>query len=201
MTTAHSRLEDVGHDLRDAIRRHWILFLIQGLIMIALGLAAVGEPMVATLAVEKFAGWLFLLSGLVALAGVFTADRMRGLWWQVINALLAIVIGVYLIRRPLAGIVTLTLAVAAFFGAQGVVQIVTAIGHRGVLKSWVWLLLGGVVNLILAAIILSGWPGTASWVLGLLFGINLFMWGLALVMTALACRATPEAPPAMKATA
>jgi uncharacterized membrane protein HdeD (DUF308 family) len=41
---------------------------------------------------------------------------------------------------------------------------------------------------VLAAIIISGWPGTAEWVLGLLVGINLFMSGLALVMTSVACR-------------
>ena len=61
------------------------------------------------------------------------------------------------------------------------------------------MLVGGVVNLILALIILSGWPGTAAWTLGLLFGINLFMWGLSLVMTAVACRAVHDTPPATQA--
>jgi uncharacterized membrane protein HdeD (DUF308 family) len=111
-------------------------------------------------------------------------------------------IGVYLIWRPLAGVLTLTLAVAIYyFGAQGVTQIITAIAQRSVLRSWVWVVLGGVVNILLAAIIISGWPGTAEWTLGLLFGISLLMWGLSLVMTALACRAVPAAPHAATAAA
>jgi uncharacterized membrane protein HdeD (DUF308 family) len=88
-----------------------------------------------------------------------------------------------------------------YFGAQGIVQIITAIEHRRVLPSWGWLIFGGVVNILLAALILSGWPGTAEWTLGLLFGINLLMWGIALVMTALACRAVREPPQALGATA
>ncbi|MCK1276001.1 DUF308 domain-containing protein [Bradyrhizobium sp. 61] len=86
-----------------------------------------------------------------------------------------------------------------YFAAQGITQIITAIQHRSVLGSWIWLVVGGVVNLILSAIIASGWPGTAAWTLGLLFGINLFMWGMSLVITAIGCRAVARAPHATKA--
>jgi uncharacterized membrane protein HdeD (DUF308 family) len=201
MTTSNPRLEDVGPDAREAIRSHWVLFLIQGVIMIILGVLAVGEPMVATLAVTLFAGWLFLFSGIVGLAGIFTARRVPGFWWALIMALLAIVVGIYLIWRPLSGTLSLTLAVGAFFGAQGIVQIITAIGHHKVLRSWVWMLVTGIANVILALIIWGGFPGTAEWVLGLLFGINLLLWGFSLVMTALACRAVPDTAPTAKAAA
>lgn len=197
MTAASHGTEDV----HEAIHSHWVLFLIQGLIMIAFGLVAVGEPMVATLAVTLFAGWLFLIGGIVGLAGIFTGRRMPGFWWGLITAVLAIVVGGYLIWRPLAGVLSLTLAVTAFFGAEGILQIVAAIGHRSELGSWGWLLANGVVNLILAAIILSGWPSTAEWTLGLLLGINLLMWGLSLVMTAIACRTARGSPETMSATA
>jgi len=199
MTIANPRVDELRHDIREAIRSHWVLFLIQGLIMVVLGLFAVFAPMIATLAVEIFAGWLFLVSGIVGLVGALKARRVPGFWWGVITALLALALGLYLIWRPFAGILSLTLAVAAFFSAQGILQIITAIEHRSVLPSWIWMLVGGVVNLILALIILSGWPGTAAWTLGLPFGINLFMWGLSLVMTAVACRAVHDAPPATQA--
>ena len=201
MTTSNPRLEDVGREAREAIRGHWVLFLVQGVIMIILGVLAVGEPMVATIAVTLFAGWLFLFSGIVGLAGIFTARHVPGFWWALIMAILAILVGIYLIWRPLAGTLSLTLAVGAFFGAQGIVQIITAIGHHKVLQSWVWMLITGIANVLLALIIWGGFPGTAEWVLGLLFGINLLLWGLSLVMTALACRAVPEATPTAKAAA
>jgi uncharacterized membrane protein HdeD (DUF308 family) len=196
MTTSNPRLEDVGREAREAIRSHWVLFLIQGVIMIILGVLAVGEPMVATLAVTLFAGWLFLFSGIVGLAGIFTARRVPGFWWALIMALLAVVVGIYLIWRPLAGTLSLTLAVGAFFGAQGIVQIITAVWYHRALRSWVWMLITGIANVILALIIWGGFPGTAEWVLGLLFGINLLLWGFSLVMTAIACRAVGDAPQA-----
>src|SRR4029077_10471978 len=201
MTTSNPRFEDVGQQAREAIRSHWVLFLIQGVIMIILGVLAVGEPMVATLAVTLFAGWLFLFSGIVGFAGMFTARHVPGFWWALITAVLAILVGIYLIWRPLFGTLSLTLAVGAFFGAQGIVQIITAIGHHKVLRSWVWMLGTGIANVILALIIWGGFPGTAEWVLGLLFGINLLLWGFSLVMTAIACRAVGDAAPTAKAAA
>jgi len=198
MTVVNPRPDEPVLDPREAIRRHWALFLIQGLIMIVLGFIAIGEPMVATLAVELFAGWLFLISGLVGLVGIFTARRAPSLWWTALSSLLGILVGIYLIWRPLAGVLSLTLVAAAYFGAQGIVQIITALTHRGSIPSWVWMLFGGVINILLAAIILSGWPGTAAWTLGLLFGINLLVWGLSLTMTALACRTASGPAPVMK---
>jgi uncharacterized membrane protein HdeD (DUF308 family) len=169
--------------------------------MMVLGLLAVTEPVIATFAVEIFLGWLFLAGGIVGLTGVFAGRRIPGFWWWIVIALLAITIGAYLIWQPRAGILSLTLAAAIFFGAQGIAQFVIAIGHRAVFVSWVWMLLSSVVNFGLATIILSGTLGTAAWTLGLMFGINLFMWGLALIVTALACRKNPNVLPASKAAA
>jgi uncharacterized membrane protein HdeD (DUF308 family) len=199
MTAINPRPDEPALDPREAIRRHWVLFLIQGLIMILLGFVAIGEPMVATIAVALFAGWLFLISGIVGLAGMFTARRAPSLWWTALSSLLGILVGVYLIWRPLAGVLSLTLVAAAYFGSQGVVQIITAVTHRRAIPSWIWMLFGGVVNIVLAALIISGWPGTAEWTLGLLFGINLLVWGMSLTMTALACRTASEPALTMKA--
>jgi len=167
--------------------------------MMALGLVAVAEPLVATLAVEKFVGWPLLLGGIVGVVGAFAGFRIRGFRWLLISALLAVAIGAYLISQPLGGIPSLMLAAALFFGAQGIAQFIIAIGHRAVFVSWLWIFLSSIVNFCLAGIILSGTAGTAMWTLGLMFGINLVMWGLALAATALACRAYPEVLPASKA--
>src|SRR5262249_4383687 len=199
MTAIDPRPHDVAGDPREAVRGHWVLFLIQGLIMILLGLIAIGEPMVATIAVALFAGWLFIIGGIVGLVGLFTVHRAPSLWWTALSSLLGIVIGLYLIWRPLAGVLSLTLVAATYFIAQGIVQIITAVKHRGAIRAWTWRTFGGVINILLAGVILAGWPGTAEWTLGLLFGINLMVWGVSLMMTALACRTTSEPAPAMRA--
>ena len=48
-------------------------------------------------------------------------------------------------------------------------------------------------DIVLGLIIISGMPGTAVWVLGLLVGINMFLMGVAILMVALAVRKTAPA--------
>jgi uncharacterized membrane protein HdeD (DUF308 family) len=193
MPTAH--LNDLGLNVRTAIRRHWVLFLIPGVVMTILGLFAVAAPFVATLVVATYAGWLFLTSGFVGLAALFTTKDVPGFIWTLLAALFAILIGAFLVWRPFAGVITLTLGLAAFFIAEGFAQILTALDHRKLFaRSWPWMMASGVADLVLAAIIIAGWPGTATWVLGLLVGVNLIMSGTALVMTAIACRSVDDTP-------
>ncbi len=195
-------MSSVGSDLnmsldreREVIHNHWVLFLIQGIILAALGLLAIGAPFLATVVVVKLAGWLFLIGGIVALASLFTGRRVPGSFWSFLSAIVSILAGLYILYQPLAGMLSLTLVLAAFFFAQGLTQIFASLSHRRVLRSWGWVLLSGIVDLILAGIIMSGWPETSAWVLGILVGVNLFMFGIALVMTALASKdVTPVTP-------
>jgi uncharacterized membrane protein HdeD (DUF308 family) len=125
---------------------------------------------------------------------LFTTRSVPGIVWTLLSAVLAILIGVFLVWQPFTGVATLTLALAAFFAANGIVQILTSLDHRQLFpRSWLWTAISGVADLILAGIIIAGWPGSVAWALGLLIGINLFMSGVALVMTAIACRSVSDA--------
>jgi uncharacterized membrane protein HdeD (DUF308 family) len=87
--------------------------------------------------------------------------------------------------------VTLTLVLIVFFVIEGVASIMYAIEHRRQYSGrWVWMLLSGIVDLILAGIIFAGLPGTALWALGLLLGINLVFGGASLIAMAMHARAT-----------
>jgi len=195
MTTANPNPGDIQLQFKQAVRDHWVLFLIQGVVMAILGLFAVAAPVIATLAVDIYAGWLFLISGIVGIITLFTRQQnISSFLWTLVAAALALAVGVLLIWRPAAGVLSLTLLLIGFFIAEGVVQILAAFKYRSAVgNAWTWMLFSGIVDLVLAAIILMGWPGTATWTLGLLVGINLFMSGLALVMTSLACRSLTEA--------
>jgi uncharacterized membrane protein HdeD (DUF308 family) len=181
--------------IRSAVRRHWVLLLIAGVIMVVLGLLAAASPLVSTMVVDTAAGWMLLTAGFIGLAALFTTRNVPGLIWTLVGAVLAILIGAYLVWRPLEGLVSLTLMLAFYFVVHGVVQIVSALRHRALFpQSWLWTLASGIADGMLAVIIIAGWPGTVAWALGLLVGINLFLSGLALVMTAIACRSV-DGPP------
>lgn len=179
----------MGRTVASAIHEHWVLFLIEGIVLVILGVVAILAPLIATLAFTLLVGWLFLISGIVGLITTFWARHAPGFWWSLISAIIAILAGLALLVSPVAGALSLTLVLIAFFIIEGIASIMYAIDHRRQLSgSWFWMLLSGIIDLILAGIILAGLPETAVWALGLLVGINMLFGGGALIAMALAAK-------------
>jgi uncharacterized membrane protein HdeD (DUF308 family) len=171
------------------VRAHWKAFLIEGILLAILGLAAMIVPPLASLAVTIFLGWMFLISGIAGLALTFWARGMPGFWWSLLSAVLAIGAGIILLAQPVQGTLTLTIVVGVYFLAEGVATVMYALEHRRELTDrWSWLLVAGIVDIVIAGIIISGLPGSALWAIGLLAGINLLFGGATLIGMALAAR-------------
>src|SRR5438270_12895070 len=175
--------------MSSAVREHWKAFLIEGILLVILGLAAMIVPPVASLAVTIFLGWMFLLSGIAGTALTFWPRQMPGFWWSLISAALAIGAGIILLAKPVQGTLTLTIVVGAYFLAEGVATIMYALEHpRELSERWSWMLFAGPLDILLAAMILAGLPGPAGWAFGLLVGIDLLFGGASLIGVALAVR-------------
>lgn len=171
------------------VKSHWKAFLFEGIVLAILGLAAMTVPPLASLAVTIFLGWMFLISGIAGLVVTFWARQMPGFWWSLFSAALAVLAGLVLIARPMQGVLTLTIVVGAYFLAEGVATIMYALEHRKELSArWAWLLAAGLMDILIAFLIISGLPGSAEWAIGLLVGINLVIGGASLVGMALAAR-------------
>jgi uncharacterized membrane protein HdeD (DUF308 family) len=188
MTLPHDNAR-LQSDMNAAVRAHWKAFLIEGILLTILGLAAMIVPPLASLAVTIFLGWMFLISGAAGLALTFWARHMPGFWWSLISAVLALGAGIILLAQPVQGTLTLTIVVGAYFLAEGVATIMYALEHRRELSErWSWMLVAGIMDLLIAAIIIAGLPGSALWAVGLLVGINLLFGGASLIGMALAAR-------------
>jgi uncharacterized membrane protein HdeD (DUF308 family) len=73
---------------------------------------------------------------------------------------------------------------------EGVASIMYALEHKRELSGrWGFMLASGIVDLIVAVIILAGLPGTAAWAIGVLVGINMVFGGSALIGVAMHARA------------
>lgn len=176
-------------EMNAAVKAHWKAFLFEGIVLAVLGLAAMIVPPLASLAVTIFLGWMFLISGIAGLFVTFWARQMPGFWWSLFSAALAVLAGGLLLARPMQGILTLTIVVGAYFLAEGVVTIMYALEHRKELSGrWSWLLAAGLMDILIAFLIIAGLPGSAEWAIGLLVGINLVLGGASLVGMALAAR-------------
>jgi uncharacterized membrane protein HdeD (DUF308 family) len=182
-------VEKLQSAMSAVVRAHWKVFLIEGILLAILGLAAMIVPPLASLAVTIFLGWMFLISGIAGLALTFWARGMPGFWWSLLSAVLAVGAGIILLAQPVEGTLTLTIVVGVYFLAEGVATVMYALEHRRELTGrWSWLLIAGIVDIVIAGIIISGLPGSATWAIGLLAGVNLLFGGSTLIGMALAAR-------------
>jgi uncharacterized membrane protein HdeD (DUF308 family) len=157
--------------------------------MLILGVLAIIWPGISTIEVDLYVGWLFLLSGVVGIVVMFLARDVQAFLWMLLTAALSLFVGVILLYRPAEGAASLTLVLTAFFIVEGIFQIVASLSYRNVFPNqWGWMLASGIADLILAGIIIAGWPGTATWALGLIAGVNLITSGAAITTVALAAR-------------
>jgi uncharacterized membrane protein HdeD (DUF308 family) len=181
-------LEAIRRSALTRIQAHWKLLLLEGILLLILGMVAIAVPYVSTLEAELFVGWLFVVGGLLRAIAVLRKRHLPGFTWSLLSAVLAVVLGAALIARPLQGVITLTIVMTVLFVIEGVAAILIALEYRRYLRSWPWTLLSGLITLALAYLIWQGWPNTARWVIGLYVGISLVFLGLPLITTALAAR-------------
>jgi uncharacterized membrane protein HdeD (DUF308 family) len=180
---------------------HWVLFLIEGVALILLGLLAIAVPSIANENVTGILGWLFLLSGATGLVTTYWARQAPGFWWSLVSAMLAIFVGVVLIENksqdlygglmgwPFHNNGPLRLILVLFFLVEGGASIMFAVEHRRLFsRRWAFLFASGVVDILLASIIIFALPGTSAWTLGLLVGVNMIVGGSALFTTGLHAR-------------
>jgi uncharacterized membrane protein HdeD (DUF308 family) len=163
------------------------LILVGG-IFIILGFMAIALPIWATLAVEQLVAGLLLVWGA---AGIGFALSMRPLseWlFTAVTFAMILVIGALFLVVPQDGVATLTFILIAAFLIEGVVSILFALRLREVMPQWGWMLFSGLAALVFGLMILSGWPGTGAWTLGLFVGLNFLTSGISLIALAVAIR-------------
>ncbi len=170
-------------DIREATT--WSIVL--SVLMMICGMLAVLIPPVAGLAVTMMFGWVLLFAGALHIGFAWRADHASRKAGEAALAALYIGIGLYLLARPVAGLVSLTLVIAAYLVAKGVLEGAIAFKLRPLPGSGC-LLFDGVVTIAIAVMIAASWPASSAWVAGVLVGIALFTSGLARLMMSVAVR-------------
>ena len=157
------------------------------ILMILAGVLAIAVPLAAGIAVNIVVAWLLVFAGVAHLVFGWHLRGIGGALWQMLVGLLYIGVGIYLLVHPLAGLVTLTLALAIYLFAEGVLELILSFQVRP-RQGWGWLLLDGIVTLILAIMIWRTWPASTEWVIGTLVGISMIFSGTTRLMLSLAAR-------------
>jgi uncharacterized membrane protein HdeD (DUF308 family) len=169
--------------MRETIKRYSTWYLLEGVLLIVAGVVALIWPYVASVALIFLLGWILIVSGVLQGIGLIGAKDVPHFWLQLVSAVLAILIGILLLRNPDAGLLIMTVLLIVYFFVEGISKVIFAMNIRPY-TGWLWVLLSGVIGILLGAYLWSNMPVASDWVLGVLLGIQLIVEGAALAYLA-----------------
>src|SRR5262245_8511721 len=166
--------------LLEALRANigWVIGV--GWLVLIAGILSVLAPLESAIAITIIVGVLLIIRGVSELALAFRAGAMSHGVLVAITGVIAALIGVLLVAQPLRGVIAITLIVAAYFVAAGILAIIFAFRLRPH-SGWGWMLANGILTLVLGALIWQQWPLSGTWAIGVLFGVQLISSGIALI--------------------
>jgi uncharacterized membrane protein HdeD (DUF308 family)/uncharacterized protein (DUF697 family) len=192
--SAKTNVDDIEHDVERAVAKslhaHWFLYLIEGLVLVALGAVAVAIPPLAMVGISILLGWVFLISGCVGLVTTLWLREGPGFGWSLLSAILGILVGIALFAMPVEGGFAITIVLVIFFVIEGTASILLALEHRREISGkWEWMVASGAIDLILGGLILYYLGSPTAWVIsGFLVAINMLFGGVVLILMALHAR-------------
>ncbi|NPD14301.1 hypothetical protein HOY34_03690 [Xinfangfangia sp. D13-10-4-6] len=163
--------------------------IVAGALAFIAGLIALIFPLPASLAVTVFVGVAFLVAGALGLFAAFSDSEMPSRGWVMLFALMQLILGVWLLANPLAGLISLTIMAGALFFATGVLRLVWAfrLGVSAGQSFWV-LILSALLSIGLGLYVLFFLPAASAILLGTLLAIELISVGVALIAMGVALK-------------
>jgi len=169
--------------MRETVKKYSLWYLLQGVLMIVAGILALVYPLVASVAMVFLLGWILIISGVLQGIGLIGARDVPHYWLSLISAVLAIVIGLLLLRQPDSGLLVMTVLLIVYFMVEGISKVIFALTIRP-FPNWGWVMASGIVGIVLAVYLWANMPVSSEWVLGILLGILLVSEGVALAYLA-----------------
>jgi uncharacterized membrane protein HdeD (DUF308 family) len=184
-------LLDLAALWRDQIARHWKLFLAIGIVLELAGFFSIFAPIITSISVAIFVGWALLIGGVIQFAHVLRREAGWERAWRLLVALITALAGLSILLFPLTGTISLTVVLVVWLFVSGVMQLGAWWQERHVEGSWT-LGLAGLASVILGALIWADLPSSAAWAIGLLVGIEFILYGMSLIMSAIAGRSLAQ---------
>lgn len=148
------------------------------IVMIVLGIIAIAFPFFATIASTVLFGWIFIFAGIAQIIFAFQSRGAGQVVWKVILGMLYLLSGIFVIVKPLEGVLAFTIVLGFTIFLQGMIQVSLAFQMRWLSPNWGWMLVSGLMGIIFGIFVWSSSPLSATWLIGTLIGINLLFDGI-----------------------
>jgi len=173
----------------EEVRKHTTWFLVVGIVLVILGMVAIGSAVAMTIVSVLFLGWLLIVGGVFEVVHGFSHRPWSGFFINLLGGVLYAVAGLVMVANPALAAVTLTLVIAVMLIVAGLFRLLiafsTPLHHRG------WLVLNGAISILLGVMIWRAWPVSGLWVIGMFIGIDMIVDGWTEIMLALSARSLP----------
>jgi uncharacterized membrane protein HdeD (DUF308 family) len=164
----------------DAVHAGARTILTLGIVLAILGSISLLAPWASGLAVQAVVGLLMVGAGITWTVFAFHAGSWGSGLWEALVGVLSVISGVIMLAHPVVSLSVLTLILAAFFTASGVLKIVFAFQHRP-MAGWGWVFFNGIISVLLGVMISYQWPFSGLWAVGTLVGVDLLFAGFSLI--------------------
>lgn len=158
-------------------RTGWDVVL--GILLIIGGLFVLGNVVLATAVSVVIIGWTALISGVVLLVGAFFRIKSGGFWSAALGGAVLAVLGLFLLRNPVAAAATLTLLAGSLFTVAGITRLLASAQHT---EARVLLIISGVISLLLGLWVLFNLSVASLTLIGILLGVQILVEGTTLLL-------------------
>jgi uncharacterized membrane protein HdeD (DUF308 family) len=154
--------------------------IVLGVLLVIAGVLGLIYVWVATVTSAILFAWLLLAGGVAALVDAWQRRGRDGFWTSAITGAINIAAAVVILWKPAESILALTMLVAAFLLIGGLLRLTAAV--MAPVPGVGWLAMHGLIDVLLAVLIIATLPTSSYYVLGTLLSVSLLVDGLALAI-------------------
>ncbi|WP_162062855.1 HdeD family acid-resistance protein [Vibrio taketomensis] len=171
------------------LSKGWKWFAIVGVLVAIAGFGALSLPVAAGVTITTIVGGLFLFSGLVQAYHTFNIHAWKDKLWYVLSAVLYIVGGLFILFKPFAGLITMTMLMVVVMMFNGVTRMAFGLKNRALPGSG-WIIFSGLVSLLIGGYFftLLDDPAFSLSLLGTFVGVSLLLEGFSFIFLGLQMR-------------
>ncbi|PAX59532.1 HdeD family acid-resistance protein [Brunnivagina elsteri] len=147
-------------------------------LMIILGIIAIAFPFLIGVASTLMFGWIFIFAGIIQIVYALQSRGAGQVIGKLILGLLYLFAGIFVVAKPLEGVLALTLVLGITIFVQGIIQVSMAFQLRRTAPNWIWMVVSGIIGIIFGIFIWSSFPFSAVWLIGTYIGVNLLFDGV-----------------------
>lgn len=174
---------------RNWLARPWVAGMLAALELV-LGFILLGFPFLLGLSAVWVAGFVLAVAGLVRL--VQGIVRRQNRWWNLLAAVLYLLVGVFTVLVPMLSMEWWTLLIGASLLTAGIMRLGVAVTlwNKG---GRFWRLISALVTLVLGVMVIWSWPESSVWLIGTIIAVEMIFSGWTLLFLAIAPETTEVA--------